>query len=501
MTHYYKNIAHLKRKEMSNRAIAVTLNIARNIVNKAVRLMEASGLSFLDIESLSIDELETIFSAKPGPKKMEDVVMPNYEYLTQELSKPGVTMQLLWEEYVTNCRLSNKNWYGITQFKKYFKEYLETTGFTDIIRHKAGDKIEVDWSGVRPSWKDPDTKEVEYGQLFVGVLPFSQYMYAEVTAHMILPNWIKAHLNMFEYFGGTSKILVPGNLKTGVIKHTKDEVVLNQTYKEMAEYYGMVIVPARVRSPQDKASVEGAVKQAQKQIIARIRNYQFFSIKEMNQQIHKELEIVNKKLFQKKEGNRSSIFHEIEKACLTPLPKVPYELAEWRQAKVQNNAHISYKKRYYSVPYPLIGKMVSLKTTAYNLQIFYNGEPICDHGLIQHGELFYTTDPAHMPPLSNAHCEWNKERYLNWAQQKGPYTYQVILKRFNSTSIEQQQYKTVHSIIKLADKFSNERLESACQLALEHVAYPSYKNIKGILENNQDAMINVKEASTPVKSR
>lgn len=99
--------------------------------------------------------------------------MPDYEYLAKELSKPGVTMQLLWEEYVTSCRLSQRSWYRITQFKKHFKEYLETTGFTDIIKHKAGKKIEVDWSGVRPSWKDTETKEEVKGQLFVGILPFS----------------------------------------------------------------------------------------------------------------------------------------------------------------------------------------------------------------------------------------------------------------------------------------------------------------------------------------
>ena len=500
MTHYFKNIAQLKRKEMSNRSIALTLNLARNTVNKAVNIMESSKMSYLEIENLSELEFKEKFEVLTGPKKLDDVVIPNYENLSKELSKPGVTMQLLWEEYVDECRLSNKNWYRLTQFKKYFKEFLETTGFTDIIHHKAGEKIEVDWSGVRPSWKDPETKEVVKGQLFVGVLPFSQYIYAEITSDMTLPNWIKVHVNMFNYFGGVSRILVPDNLKAGIIKNTKEEIVLNQSYKDMAEHYHMVIVPTRVRKPKDKASVESSVNQAQKRLIAAIRNYQFFSLEEANQQLFIELEKLNNRAFQKKEGSRSIVFHELEKHCLNPLPKAPYELAEWRQAKVQNNAHISFKKRYYSVPYQLIGKTVKLKITAYKLAIFYDGEHITTHNLLPNALGSYNTDPAHMPKESNSHSEWNKERYLNWAKQKGPYTYQVVLKRFESSNIEQQQYRSVHSIIKLADKFSNERLEGACQLALEHITNPSYKNIKGILENNQDVLNNVKKEK-PIKGK
>jgi transposase len=493
MTHYFKNIAQLKRKGVSNRAIATSLSMSRNTINRSVRMMEASDYNYLEIESLSDAEIVEVFQVSFGPKKQADIQIPNYEYLAKELSKPGVTMQLLWEEYVTSCRLANRSWYRITQFKKYFKEYLNTTRFTDIINHKAGEKIEVDWSGVRPSWKDPDTKEIIQGQLFVGILPFSQYIYAEVTSDMTLANWIKVHINMFNYFGGVARILVPDNLKTGVIKHTKQELILNQTYREMADHYGMVIVPTRVRSPQDKASVEGAVKQAQRQLIARIRNYQFFSIDEVNKQILIELKKLNDKAFQKKEGSRSIVFNEIEKSCLNPLPKKDYEMAQWKQAKVQTNAHITHKKCHYSVPYEYIGKTVKLKITAYQVHIYLEGTLLCSHSLIKHRDGLYSTDPTHMPKDSNAHSEWNKDRYLHWAKQKGPYTYQVILKRFESSRIEQQQYKTVHSILKLADKFTNERLESACQLALEHIAHPSYKNIKGILDNNQDMINKIKD--------
>ena len=249
----YKEIAQLKRKELSNRAIAVNTGLSRNTINNIIRTMIESPYSFSDFETMSDTKIGEIFHNNTRQREVE-YILPNYKQLAKELSKPGVTMQLLWEDYCDECRASKTTPYGITQFKKYFKKHLDETGFTDVIHHKAGEKIEVDWAGTRPRWKDPDTGEIIYGWLFVGVLPFAQYGYAEVTADMKLSSWITAHINMFEYFGGVSKLLVPNNLKTGVTKHTKSEVVLNATYNDMAEHYGMVIIPARVRAPKDKPS-------------------------------------------------------------------------------------------------------------------------------------------------------------------------------------------------------------------------------------------------------
>jgi hypothetical protein len=119
------------------------------------------------------------------------------------------------------------------------------------------------------------------------------------------------------------------------------------------------------------------------------------------------------------------------------------------------------------------------------LEIYHNQTKLCSHKLIKNGIGIFITDQLHMPTNSNAYREWNSERYLNWAKQKGVNVYKVILRHFESVKIEQQQYKSVHSILKLADRFGNARLESACQFALEHISCPSYKNLKMILINNQ----------------
>ena len=281
-------------------------------------------------------------------------------------------------------------------------------------------------------------------------------------------------------------ILTPDNLKTGITKHTRDELVINSTYQDMAEYYGTVVVPARVRTPRDKNQVENLVYQFEKDVIGRLRNCQFFSIDEYNEQLLLEVERFNNKPFQKKDGTRRSIFNEVEKATLRPLPSRRYELATYRTAIVQSNSHVAYQKNYYSVPYQYLGKEVTLKITSHNLTILYNKNVLSEHELLWNKIGAYSTIPTDMPPHSNAYGEWNSTRYLNWAKNKGPNVYEVIYRIFASSNVEQQHYRTVHSILKLASTYSDQRLEEACKVALKQMNRPRYKDIKHILETGED---------------
>jgi len=212
MPMYHRQIALLKRKEVSNRKISETLGISRNTVNNAVHEIVLSGKSFLEVSDMSDSELEDIFRSSRRKARDDSYAMPDFESLKKELAKPGVTLQLLWEEYMDKCRLSGKKGYQLTQFKKYFNDSLNETGFKDILQHRAGEQIQVDWAGDRPRWTDPDTGEVIYGWLFGGILPFSGLGFVRVTPDMKMENWIDCHVKMFEYFGGTARILTPDNL-------------------------------------------------------------------------------------------------------------------------------------------------------------------------------------------------------------------------------------------------------------------------------------------------
>ena len=229
---------YLETGDYSRNQIAETLHVSRNLVSTIMEVMSENGWNYDDLESIDSEVIHKLFRRRdyPEPKEVRETMYhkPDYELLCAELLKPGVTKTLLYDEYVDECKRAGLIYYQPTQFKYYFEKALRKKSFSEIIRHKPGEEAEVDWTGDPARWTDPDTGEIVTGWLFVGVLPFSGYGYAEVFPDMKLPNWIAAHVHMFEYFGGTTRTLVCDNLKTGVIKHPiTGDIVLQQDYEEL----------------------------------------------------------------------------------------------------------------------------------------------------------------------------------------------------------------------------------------------------------------------------
>lgn len=300
-------------------------------------------------------------------------------------------------------------------------------------------------------------------------------------------DWINVHISMYEYFDASTRLLIPDNLKTGVLSHKKyEDPVINRAYQELADYYQTAILPARVLAPKDKAAVEGTAGQVTSHIIARLRNRQFFDIHEMNSAIRKELDRFNRAEFQKKDGSRYSIFMEEELPFMQQLPGYPYEFAQWKTATVQLNYHIAIDNQNYSVPYEYVKKKVDVRYTKSMIEVFYKGSRICSHKRFYGRRGQYSTLIDHMPVNHQLYSEWDSACFLKWASAIGTSTKEVVQKLFDSYRVEEQAYKGCLSLLKLADKYSAERLENACSLALIRIPSPRYKNIRLILEAGQD---------------
>jgi transposase len=155
------------------------------------------------------------------------------------------------------------------------------------IVHKAGEKLYMDYAGDAIPITNPETGEVTRAQVVVAVMGASSYTYAEAQSSQAMPNWIGDLVRAFAYIGGLPQILVPDNLVQGVKKPCRYEPDLNPTYQEMAEYYGLAVIPARVMRPRDKAKVEVGVQVVERWILARLRNRTFFSLAELNRAIVK----------------------------------------------------------------------------------------------------------------------------------------------------------------------------------------------------------------------
>ena len=201
--------------------------------------------------------------------------MPEFKEIYREMGKNGVTLSLLWAEYYSQCRETDELSYQSTQFNKYYRDYVVKNNATMHLDHKPAEIMEVDWAGQNAYIMDTDTGVPIKSYVFVAALPYSGYAYVEAFLSQNQESWTTAHVNAYKYFGGVTRILRPDNLKTGVTQVSKSETVINRTYLELAEHYGTAVIPARSRSPRDKATVECSVGIISTWILASLRNIQF----------------------------------------------------------------------------------------------------------------------------------------------------------------------------------------------------------------------------------
>ena len=483
------NIAGLLEKGVSVEKIRTSLGVGKDLISSVRTVMIENGLNYEDMRAMNETELADLIKDKDGKEKENKVNQcpyrePDYAYFAKELMKPGVTKQLLWEEYRDNCQLCGDIPYQLTQFKVHLNEYISKQSYAILITHKPGELIEVDWTGDRARWFDPDTGEEVYGWLFVGVLSFSGLTYAEVFADMKEANWIKAHNDMFQYFHGVTPTLRCDNLRTGVTNHSKNgEYVLQEDYRGLGAYYGIAIVPGKPLAPKTKPLAENSVKNCEMRLLAALRNEVCYSLEDYNRKLSEKLEQFNNKPFQKKKGSRRSLYEEYEKETLGALPIREYEYCKQAIVKVQSDGFIGFDKNFYSVPDKRPGETVSVCAYQDRVEIYDGLTRLAIHKRAIRGAYKKVYDPSHFTNTNKG--EWNKDRFLNWASSIGTATYQVVSLIFMNGP-EQIYYKSVHSLLKLADKYTKKRLESACLLALRKVDRPTYRLIKSILANNQD---------------
>ncbi len=485
---------------MSQREICRARKISQHSVSDVYKIADQLGITYADIKDKSEEEVYQMFY--PDKFASENLYKkPDYNYVHTELKKTGVNLKLLWKEYKDNCNKNSTLSMGYTKFCEGYSEHVARNSLTNHLTHKPGMVCEVDWSGSTMSITSKDTGEIITIYLFVATLPYSQYSYVEPCLDMKQNTWLKCNVNMFEYFGGSTVKITCDNLKVGVISHPREgEIILNEKYEAFGNHYFTAIMPAGIRKPKQKASVEGTIGKIATAIIAKLRNKTFYSLEELKLAVSKELKRFNDAPFQKREGSRTQVFNEAEKKYLRELPGIPYEVAEWVYGHTVNiDCHVAFKTNRYSAPYKYVGKKVDLKVTESLLEIYFKGERIASHKrLPSYSKFDWSTLDEHMPDQFN-HTEWDDERIKKWAYSIGNCTGKVIDRIFNSVRIKEQGYNSALSVLRLAKRYSNERLEAACELALTKIRVPRYSHLKSILSSKQDQLHLARKPETQIK--
>ena len=266
----------------------------------------------------------------------------------------------------------------------------------------------------------------------------------------------------------------------------------------MAEHYHTALLPARVLAPRDKAAVEGTVGDLTTSIIAKLRNDTFLTLRDLNRAIVHRLRAFNERPFEKREGSRSSVFQEEEISFLQPLPSVPFEYADWKTVTVSLDYHICIDHQYYSVPFQLVRKRVEVRITSTLVEVYYRKERVAIHQRLFGRRHQYATLPEHMPPNHQLYGLWDGNRFRRWAEKIGPAIKAVIEARLHAYEVEEQAYKSCIAMLKLAETYTDKRLENACKLALKRDPAPGYSYLKNILAQGLD--IEAEQASKPRKA-
>lgn len=463
---------------LSQRQIARACGLGNGTVAECLRRAREAGLSWPLPEEMTDEDLEERLYPPLLPER--DRQQPDCAWIHRELSRPGVTLQLLWVEY----REEHPSGYGYSRFCELYQRFRKKLHPTMRQVHRGGEKTFVDFSGKKPFIVNPVTGEITEVELFVAALGASHFFYAEATPSQELAHWIAAHMRMFEYFAGVSSLVVPDHLKSAVQKTCRYEPVLNRTYEEMARHYGTVIVPARPGKSRDKAKVEACVLIAQRWILAALRNRTFFSLVELNEAIWELLPILNARPLQKLGVSRRELFEQIDQPALLPLPSRRYEIGRWKSCRVNIDYHVEVEKNYYSVPFALLQEKVEARITGSTVEVFRKNVRVASHRRLL-GKGQHSTQPQHMPRSHREHAQWTPSRILAWAEKSGANTAQLVSHILESRPHPEQGYRSCLGLLRLGREHGDDRLDAACQKALHLQSY-SFRTVKNILSSGMD---------------
>ncbi|MHB2148132.1 IS21 family transposase [Calditrichota bacterium LG25] len=447
---------------LSSRAIQRAIGLPSSTVSDYIKRFKETGLSFEQLSSLNDSQIyQRLF---PEAQKKRGKIKPDFAKVNRELRKKNVTRQLLWEEY----KHQYPEGMGYSQFCYHLKEWQKKLNISMRQTHKAGEKLFIDYSGLKGEITDRKSGQKRKVDIFVATLGASGYTYAEASEDQKLDSFIESHVKAFEFFEGVPDILVPDNLKSGVIKAHRYDPQINASYQDMADHYAVVVIPARPYSPKDKSKVELAVKLVQRWILAKIRNEIFFSVEELNQRIRGLLDYYNGKKIKKLGKSREALFLEIDKPALKALPSHRYEFRHVHCRRVNLDYHIEIENSYYSVPYQLAGKEVLVKYNRRSVQIFYSNKLIAVHARLSEVHQA-STNKEHMPEAHRRYSEVSPSALIAQAKAIGPHTGRLINKIITEDKHPEKGYRSAYGILRAARQHKNDQeveLTSAKMLAL-----------------------------------
>lgn len=478
-----KQIYTLYAGGLSNRKVAELLSISRNTVNQYVQWQKASDHTIEELLGMPDEALRELFPSHTTIKnKRYDELMRYFQQVRKARNHPGFTFLYHYTAYSESVESP----YSYTQFMEHYNRKYKNEKGSMKLEHQPGNEIFIDFAGKKLSIVNKESGEVEQVEVFVAILPYSQYTYVEACKSQKRADLLHCMANMLNFFGGAPKAIVSDNLKSAVSRASKYEAEINRSLKDFARHYNCTINPTRAYKPQDKALVENAVNLSYQRIYHPIREMTFFSLEELNEEIRRLLTAYNDMLFQRREASRKELYQSIEREKLKPLPANRYLLKDYARAKVQKIGYVYFSadKNYYSVPYRYIGLGTTIHYTRDIIEVYHHHERIAIHTRSpEKGK--YNTIKDHLSSTHQHYREWSPQYFMEQARNYGEHVSECVRSLFIDCDYPETSYKRIQGMFSLGRQYGRERLNNACKRAILGEAI-SYRRIKNILENNLD---------------
>jgi transposase len=453
--------------------IAEICGLSKGGVHNIIQRFGTSGLAWPLPEELDEYALKRRLyqTAERFPEEV-----PDPDYLRTECARPGVTLQLLWEEYrvVHPDGVSRSAFYRHCQQMERSKPVMKND-------YQGGEYLLVDYSGKRLAYLDRDAGARVPVEIFVASWGASSGAYVEATRTQGARDFVYAHVNAFAYFGCVPHLVTPDNLKSAVTKPDRADPVLCQLYRKFAEHYDVVIAPARVAKPRDKATAESAVRCVQQRILAPLREQQFFSLAEVNAAIVPYLDALNDRPMREYQGqSRRERFLRYDLPAAKPLPAERFQVTDARYAlRVPANYLVTYDHHYYSVPYALIDHHVDLFLTGDVLEIYHHGTHVARHAK-QPSDGRQSIIDAHQPEQHRRVRGRSKDYYLHVAECIGPFTVVLIEEMYARKKHDELAHRSAQGVISLCKYYDSARVEAAAERAV-YYRRSTLRDLKQIL--------------------
>ena len=497
-----KAVLRLDGQGLSGRAIARSPGIARQSVSETPGAAKTAGVGWDDVADRPDDEVYALLF--PGRGERESVyARPDWARVHRESARVGVTLGIPHGEYVDGCRRAGKPYMGCDRFRKPYAAHVPELGVTGGVGHKAGRTIEVDWASRTMRIVDPVTGDSSTVCLFVGVLPSGRYAFAEPALDMTQDTWLRAHVAMCEWFGGSTPRLVCDDLRTGVIRHPREGgIVLNDAYRGMAGHCSAAVLPGRVKRPKDRPSAENTVWHATMAPVGAMRDRGFGSLDELRTAIREWLAEYNVRPFRKRDGSRLSVFESGERPLPVALPPMPYEVADRAYGRrVRANGHVAWARDWYSVPCAYVGSTVDLGIGAGTLEVRHGNTGLRAHRLLPATAADrWSTNETDLPG-KGVWRQRDRKRCEQRAKRTGPDCAMVVGGPFAMERLDGQAVEPALAVPRLSKRYSAQRLENACSPALRTIASPGYSHIRPILESGRDVTGEIPDDAGGVEGR